>query len=160
MANYRESRNLEASTIQRIETILTDNNYSGVEVVKTLSKAYDTTLPVICVRVGDTIHSGAELGTHLTQRKPLILIDVFANSDGQKLDLKDLLISGLKSGFVYYNYVIVDGAVSTKTADGRVVIESIIDTPVDLGVNKSDLDLHDRYRWLISLHCSKTKLED
>lgn len=159
MGTYRQSRNIEATCIERIETILTDNNYTGVNVEKSFARVYSIDLPVICVRVGDTIHSGVEIGSHLTKRKPLILIDVFANSDGQRLDLSNLLVSNLKQGFDYVEYVIVNGEISTRTTNGRIIVESIDDHSVDLGVDKSQLDVHDRYRHLITIHASKSSLE-
>ena len=159
MGNYRQSRSIEASTIERIQTILADNNYTGVSVEKSFARVYSIDLPVICVRVGLTVHSGIELGSVTTRRKPLILIDLFCTSDGQRLDLSNLLVSELKQGFDYVEYVIVDGEVSTRTTNGCLIVESIDDVPVELGIDKSQLDVHDRYRHLITIHASKSSLE-
>lgn len=159
MGTYRQSRNIEGCTIERIETILTDNNYTGVNVEKSFARVYSVSIPVICVRVGDTIHTGVEVGSNTTIRKPLILIDVFANSDGQRLDLKDLLITNLKTGWVYNEFVIVSGEVSTRTDNGRITVLSMVDSIINLGVDKSNLDVHDKFRHLISLNCQLSALE-
>ena len=160
MSVYRPSRNIEASTIEYIDHILDENDYTDVQVEKTFSRIYTIELPSICVRVGDTEHTKAELGSNTTIRKPLILIDIFATSDGQRLDLKDLLIDQLKSGWDYVEFVIVDGAVESRSRNGRIQVIGMSDTIIDLGVEKSSLDVRDRYRHLISLNCQISKLED
>ena len=171
MATYRPSRNIEASTIETIETILSDNSYTGVTVVLGVKKVYNIPLDpkqhnaIICVRAGLSIHEGIELGSFTTRRKPLILIDIFATSDGQRLDLKDLLIANLKSGWNYTEYLITDAtasadaSVGTRTVNGKLRVERIEDTPLNFGFDKSQLDIHDKYRHLISLHCIKSLLE-
>ena len=162
---YRQTRNCESSTIERIQAILTANSYTNVSVEKVFARVYDIPLDskegnaVICVRVSDTTHSHVEAGSHLTSRHPLIIIDVFATNDGQKLDLKDLLITNLKSGYTYNEFVIVNGIVDSRTANGRIEITEFDDTPVSLDIDKSILDIHDRYRHRITLHARLSALE-
>jgi hypothetical protein len=172
MAEYKESRNIEKSCIEAIKIILLEHNYDNVEVVRTFKKVYEIPFDpkkgtaVICVRIGDTSYTGMELGSNLTMREPLILIDLFTSSDGQRLDLKDILISGLKGGFDYYEYTTIGGVTedayydSGESSNGSIEVNKIGDTPLDFGINKSELDPHDRYRSLITLHCFKTKLEE
>jgi hypothetical protein len=170
MATYRPSRNLEASTIEEVERILDENNYTKVDVVKTFKRAYSINLDpkeknaIICVRIGNTIHNGAEIGSTTTRRKPLIIIDIFGTSQGQVLDLKDLLIAELKDGWDYTEYTITGGTTSdaeidTRTTNGRIIVESILDTQVILSEDLASLSPHDRYRWRVTLHCHKSVLE-
>jgi len=155
---YRQSRNIEASVIDRIQNILIEAGFTvGVE--KTFTNAYKVELPVIVVRVGDTIHEFAELSTTNTKRTVLVLIDIFASSDGQRLDLKDCLISYLKSGIDYYEYSTGKGEFQTKTKNGRMSVFSILDKQVFPDVNKSTLDEHDKWRHLITLNLKRGTIE-
>jgi hypothetical protein len=155
---YRPSRNIEASIIDYLKPLfLTDWGTDRVE--KTFAKIYDIELPSICVRLSDTAHTEIEIGNTATTRTPLILIDIFTTSDGQRLDIKDWLISKLKNGLPYYNYTIVDGIVDTKVQDGRIRIISISDTGIDLNIDKDKLELHDRFRHLLTLSVSLSKVE-
>jgi len=159
---YRISRNLEASIIQYLQTKLEEDGWNGVNVEKTFKRVYSTevTVPIICVRLGNTDHEFVEIGTNSTMRNPLILVDIFASSDGQRLDLKDYLISILKHGCIYYEYVINgNGEIESKIANGKIKILGIDDTIVDLNIDKDALDPKDRYRHLISLNISLDKVE-
>ena len=156
---YRPSRNIEASIIDYLKPLfLTDWGTDRVE--KTFAKIYAIELPSICIRLGITMHTKVEIGNTSTTRTPLILIDIFTTSDGQRLDIKDWLISKLKAGLPYYKYTIVGGQVTDKTQDGRIRIISILDTPLNFGVDdKSTLEIHDKFRHLLSLSISLSKVE-
>jgi hypothetical protein len=160
MGNYRISRNIEASLIQYIEEELVTANLTNVSVEKTFARVYDINLPSICVRIEDTEHNSAEIGDTTTYRIPTVLIDIFATSDGNRLDLKDFLVSVLKKGFNYYEYTIANGQIQTKTQNGRVSVITIDDTIVNLNTDKNSLDVHDRYRHLLGLTLSTGKVEN
>ncbi len=156
---YRTSRNLEASIIDFIKDKLNAGGWSNINVEKTFARVYEQDPPSICIRLSDTIWATAEVGSNSQTRNPLILIDLFCPNDGIRLDLKDFLISELKSGLPYYEYTILAGVVQSKNQNGRIKVTSISDTPIDLGVNKSALDVRDRYRHLISLSVSLGQVE-
>ena len=160
MSLYRISRNLEASIIDFI-TAQTLASGWVVNVEKSYARVYelDASTATICVRLGDTVHDKAEIGTNSTVRTPQIFIDLFCTNDGQRLDLKDFLISELKSGLTYYEYTIIGGAVDTKTQNGRIRVLNIADTLVNSEIERSNLDIHDRYRHLITLDISLGKTE-
>ena len=159
MGLYRISRNLEASFIDYLKTNLQiDWNIGRVE--KTFAKIYDIELPSICIRVGDTIHNKAEIGDNSTIRNVHVLIDIFATSDGQRLDLKDYIIKKIKNGLYYYDYEIENGQVKTKTQNGRIRILTIDETLINFGTEKQDLDVHDRFRHLVDLTISLGKVEE
>jgi hypothetical protein len=158
MSEYRPSRNIEASITDFLKTNF-DADWTGVNVEKTFARIYDSTLPSVCVRVSDTTHNKVEVGSNATWRFPLILIDIFARSDGQRLDMKDYIIEKIKSGLPYYKYTIVNGAIDSKVIDGRIRITNIADTPIDFGIDKDKLPEHDRYRHLLSLTVSLGRIE-
>lgn len=158
MGQYRYSRNIEASIIDYLATEL-NGHFTNINVEKTFARVEELDLPTVCVRVGITAHDPAEVGSNATVRTPEVLIDIFATSDGQRLDLKDFIIEKLKGGCPYYDYTIINGAVDTKTANGRIRILNIDDIPVNADADKNQLDVHDRYRHLLTLTISLGRLE-
>lgn len=165
MAIYRTSRNIEASVIQHIEQELLSAGWTDISVEKTFNRIYD--IPVdtfqkqgaVCVRLEDTTHQQAEIGKTSTRRLPFLLIDIFATSDGQRLDLKDFLIEKLKKGLPFYEFEVNGSTIVNKIQNGRIRVTNIDDTPVNFGIDKSSLDVHDRYRHLLTLELSLGRVE-
>lgn len=162
--SYRRSRNIEASIIQYLQTEI-DNDWNNITVEKTFSRVYQIPMneksktACICVRVGTTAHDYVEIGSNSTKREPQILIDIFATSDGQRLDLKDYVIEKIKSGLPYYEYEIGNGQINTKTQNGRISVLSMEDAPIDFDTDKNLLDVHDRYRHVLTLVISINQVE-
>ena len=158
MGLYRISRNIEASFVDYLkENLQIDWNINRVE--KTFSRIYSIELPSICIRVGDTIHTKVQIGDDSTIRDVHVLIDIFATSDGQRLDMKDYIIKKIKNGLDYYDYEIENNQVKHKVKNGRIRVLTIGETLVNFGTDKQDLDQHDRYRHLIDLTISLGKVE-
>jgi len=159
MNTYNLSRNFEASIIQYLETELT-SSWSNIVVEKSFARVYDLTLPVVCIRCGVTDHVKAEIGEDATIRNAEIMIDIFATSDGQKLDIKDFIVDKIKAGIPYYEYTINNGTIQDKTLNGRMRVTDIGDAPINFDSPKDDLDKHDRYRHLLTLNISLGKVEE
>ena len=163
-STYRQSRNIEATLIDKINSILSNAGFNAT-IRKTFKQVYNipinpnTKTCIICVRVGTTSHNFIEIGSNSTVRNPLVLIDIFASDDGQRLDIKDCLIAELKGGCRYYEYVINNGSVQSKTENGRIRVLDIDDTPLNFDTEKDELDPHDRFRHLITLTVSTGKVE-
>ena len=155
---YRNSRNIEASLIDFLTTEL-EANWSNISVEKTFARIKDISLPSVCIRVGDTTHAKAELGGDSTIRTVQVFIDVFATSDGQRLDIKDFIVEKIKGGCIYYDYIISGGSVQSKTANGRIRVTSIEDTGVNFDIDREKLSVWDRYRHLITLSVSLGRVE-
>ena len=151
---YRQSRSIEASIIDFLTTNF-DADWTGVSIEKSFARVYSIDLPVVCVRANVTRHNRAEVGDYLTVREVNIIIDVFCTSDGQKEDFCDYIVEKLKSGCVYYDYVINNGAVQSKTENGRIRFKNIEVTPLAFD---SEV-VHDRYRASISLTTSTGQVE-
>lgn len=160
---YRITRNLEASIIDFINSYLTGSapDWTDVDVINTFSqiKKEKLTPPIICLRCGVADHAKIQIGDDSTLRTSQILIDIFASDDGQRLDLKDWLITILKHGCPYYEYVIVNGSVQSKTENGRIRVLTIADTPLEFDTDKNRLSPIDRYRHLLTLEVSTGKVE-
>jgi len=165
MGVYRPSRNIEASLINFLQQALEEENWSNITVEKSFARAYSAAMSmsngaaVLCVRASDTNRTRAEIGTDNVVRSELVLIDVFATNDGQRLDLVDFILDELKSGFPYYQYETGLNSIDSKIQDGRCTIKNMEDRPVNFNTDKSSLELPDRYRHLISLTVSTGKVE-
>jgi len=165
MAFYRVSRNLEASLIDFLKQELEEENWTNISVEKSFARAYSLAMnmnngaAVLCIRASDTNRTRAEIGTDNVMRSELILIDVFATNDGQRLDLVDFILDELKSGFPYYQYQTGPNNVESRIQDGRCTIKNMEDRPVNFNIDKSSLELQDRYRHLISLQVATGKVE-
>jgi hypothetical protein len=165
MGKYRTSRNLEASIIDFIKEKLTEANWSNINVEKTFSRIYGLQMDenketaAICVRASDTSRKRIEVGSDLMLRSELILIDIFATSDGQRLDLVDFLVGVLIKGMPYYEYQTDKSNVMTKIQNGQIRFLTMDDKPVNLNMDKSSLEVQDRYRHLISATVSLGRVE-
>lgn len=162
MANYRTSRSIEASLQDQLTTWI-NADWTGISVVKTFQQVYGMSLPVICVRLGDTTFVKGEIGNDNLIRTPQVFLDVFATSDGQREDLVDYLVSKLKDGCPYYDYVTTTSgrttSVTTKTQNGRIRVTQINTTALNFNIEKSKTETHDRYRGLVTLTISLGRLE-
>lgn len=157
---FRPSRNFEASCQDYLETELASGGWTGVTVALKGTDVYSTSIdtPVIIVGLSTTDIRFGEVGSNSIFREALLIITIYANSDGQRLDLKDFLISVLKEGFTY-NTIVLASKVETKTADGQVLVLGIDDTPIDVNIPKTNLHKKDRYRHELVLRITRAELE-
>ena len=159
MANtYRPTRNIEASLVDFL-SVNFSVDFSGVSVEKVFSRVYDTALPVVCVLINTTIHDKAEIGSDSTTRKVTAFLHLFCTSDGQREDFADYIVNKIKGGFIYYDYVINNGSIQSKTANGRIRVLSVETSKIDFDTNPSELDVYDRYRGLVELTLSLGRVE-
>jgi hypothetical protein len=165
MSVYRISRNIEASFISFLQETLTETPYlwNDIQVIKGFNKAYELPTPTIAVRAENTIYDKVEVGSNSFVRTVQVFVDIFASDDGMRLDLKDCIIEILKDGLVYNEYTITKSgrtATSSATPNGRIRIQKIDDKAINFNVDdKSKLDVHDRYRHLLTLTVSIGRVE-
>ena len=165
MGTYRTARNIESSIIDFLNDSLILGQWDNVIIEKTFKRIYALQMDenkgqaAICVRCSDTNRKRIEIGSDLVTRSEIVLIDVFATSDGQRLDLVDYLGLVLLPGMPYYEYTITNGVVTTKTQTDRIRILTFEDKPVQFGVDKSSLDVQDRYRHIITMNVGLNKVE-
>lgn len=166
MGFFRTSRNLEASLIDHLRDNFVLENWTDIVIEKSFARVMtmpfnnETKTAVLCVRASDTHRTKVEIGTESTKRDELVLIDVFASSDGQRLDLVDFIGDILQGGFPYYEYQIDNSNVISRVQSGRCRVTTLDDKPVNFNIEKSAMDVHDRYRHLISLSISLGKVEN
>jgi len=155
MANYFSvTRNTELSVVKHLETQI-NANWSGITVVKSFLMSYEKALPVICVRMLNTDTFRKEIGTNAIRQKYSFIVDIFAKSDGQRIDLADFVVNALKDGCVYYQFSHSSGSNETlnEVADGRVTLLRFdSDSRIDSGDSTVS---HERYRHSIGFTVEK-----
>ena len=153
---FSEKRNVELSTIQYLETEL-QASWTGITVVKSFTQAYDTGInpPIVSIYMTDTNNTRREVGSTALFSSYQIAIDIFAKSDGQRIDLSAFIVDKLKDGWVYYLYSHPSGSPQTldRTANGRVYVSSFdTDTPIRFG---ETVDMKDKFRHSIIITVRK-----
>jgi len=148
--SFRDFRNVEISTVEFLRTQI-NANFTGVTVVKAYKQADEATLPVICVRLLDIFPITKEIGSTVRKNQFSIVIDIFATSDGQRLDLASFVTETLNGGWVYNEYTKSSGTGESLdgVANGRVrVMTYTQNSRVDFG---EEVHAHDRFRHIISI---------
>jgi len=150
MSAFSQTRNVELSTLYYLETQIAAN-WTGITLVKSFSSAYDQTLPVVCVQLVGAMTDRLEIGSTTLQNYYEIAIDVFATSDGQRIDLADFILNQLKAGWIYYTHSKVSGATTlTKVAAGRITVTEFSDnSKIDLG---DEVANPDRFRHFLRIY--------
>jgi len=155
-SSLRESRNVELSCLYYLKTSFA-SDWNDITLVKSFKDVYTKTisLPIVCVSLIDKSNPALEIGSTTLDPRYLISVNIFARSEGQRLDLADYIVSKLKDGWVHYTHSHVSGDNTTldKTIDGRdQVTEFIGDSRLDFGNSADEKDLH---RHIISLRVRK-----
>jgi len=151
---FSKSRNIELSTIYYFETQIAAS-WAGINVVKSFAQVSSVALPVVCIRLLDTISVKKEIGNTAFQNTHGIIIDIFAKSDGQRIDLADFILSKLETNWTYYIHSHTSGnpAVLDRVADGKVNLLSItVNRRIDFTENVEE---QDRFRHVISFLVTK-----
>jgi len=163
MGILRPTRNLEYSLIEYFTTEV-NAAWSDVTVGYAFPEDSATALTrpkaIICIRVSDTNYLEVEIGSQLRYREPLIIIDIFASGDTQRKDLKDFITSKLTS-ITYYEYIVTNGAITSKIAAGKITIKpsDIKDVLINLNVDKNSLSTQDKNRHRVTTKMKLNKVE-
>jgi len=140
---FRESRNVELSTVQYLETAI-PISWTGVTVIKSFYYAYDkdNTPPIVCIRLMDQNTDFFEIGNTRLDNIYNMVIDIFATSDGQRMDLADFILDTIKDSWVYNTYA-QDAGTLIATPAGRLRTVSFIENgKVDIGETEESRDRH------------------
>jgi len=152
MGTYRESRNCEASLVDKITELLSTDGWTGIRVEKVFAQVYQGGLPCILIQQDPEDLTKLEIGSKTNIHYFYVNIRIFATSDGQRLDLKDWLSDKLEDDVDYYNYTITNGVVSGKVLAGRIAILNFLRNEKEL-TNTETLALEDKFRHIISFRC-------
>ena len=155
MPSFRTARNIELSTVAYIQTQI-NASWTGVTTVKSFTNAYKTSLPVVCVRLFDEESFRKEIGSTTFRHQYSIIIDIFATSDGQRIDLADFILSSLEDVWTYneYSHNPANPEVLTTAATSKIrLLRLETNNKVDFG---EEVDSYDRFRQNIVVRVEKT----
>lgn len=155
MPYFSLSRNLELSTIYHLETNI-NSDWTGIKTVKSFNSAYKEPLPVVAVYLSSINNDRKEIGSTELVKEAIINIDIFAKSDGQRIDLADYIVDKLKDQFTYYIHSQASGNPETlsRVAEGSIMVRDFItDTKLNLGEN---VDQYDKYRHFLQFSIRKS----
>lgn len=148
---YRKTNNILASIYYFITAQLTADGLTW-NLIYGFKKTYSTTLPVIAIRAVIKELVFAEIGSTSTTKDYSIYIDIFASDDDEKNNIKDWLTETIIDGCAYNTYVIGNDGVPVATATSKnIIITSLSEEAINLNTDKSQLDIHDRYRFRLNL---------
>ena len=156
---FRDARNVESSIAYYLQTQL-DTDWTGITTTKTFSRVYSNSvnIPIVCVRLADTNSTRLEVGANTLDFRFTVIIDIFAKSDAQRLDLADYVTDKLKDGCVFneYSHASGDNSQVVPTPNGRIMVTNWINNmKVELGDN---VDKKDRFRHVISIQVRRSTL--
>lgn len=147
---FRVSRCIELSVLAYLETELA-KSWSSVKLVKAFQQAYKNTLPVVCVRLLNTSSRRKEVGSYSLMKFHTVIVDIFATSDGQRLDLADFITDTIASGIPYSTFSNSSGnpaELEIVPSGGNMVVNRFtINRRVELG---DDVEVADKFRHVIS----------
>jgi hypothetical protein len=153
MPGYRRSRNIEVSLIDYFRAELISDGWNGIQVEKSIKQS-EIKLPAILIYCSDTATQKKEIGGSKYIKFPTVTIRIYAENDGQRLDLADWLLEKLEGTINYYTYVISGGQVTSKTLAGGITITKIIRNEKELSnTDPENLEYRDRYRHNITISC-------
>ncbi len=146
---FRQARNVELSTVYFIDTQV-QANWSNITVVKANPNFPAATLPVISVRLLNTTSEMREIGSRLMEDRYNFIIDIYAKSDGQRLDLAQFIQDTIIQDWTYYLHSQTSGSPETlsRTVNGKVkFIQFLQNTRIDF---LEQVETYDRFRHLIT----------
>ena len=155
MSNYySEPRNVERSVFLHLQNEF-NTKWTNINIVLSFKQAYKASVPVVCVREVNDDSTRLEVGSNSLVSDYLIVVDIFAKDEGQRMDLAAFVKNNIKDGCVYYTF---SNNPSNKkevlqTQDGRITVRRFVtNTKVDFGDSPES---HDRFRHSISFVARK-----
>lgn len=123
---------------------VTDINGVAVPIRVGRKEDNDWTLPCITFYLDNETAERAFVGSNQRLNSYLIIIDIFATNEGERLDLAQWLKDTINDGFRYYTYTPSASTpnVPTKVAGGLVNINFLTNSRVALGQNVDKEDAH------------------
>ena len=160
MLAWQLYRNLENSLKDFLDAkIVTDSvtDINGIKVPVWVGRKEDDnwTLPCISLYMESETLIPFEIGSTLKDDRQLIIIDIYATNEGERLDLSKWLTATINDGWRYYSYSpnIITPESPTKVAGGLVNVDFLTNTRVNLGQNSDEIDAH-RHRVTINVWIS------
>ena len=160
MLAWQLYRNLENSLKDFLDQKIIDDSVTDINDVNVpvrVGRKNDDnwTLPCISLYVESETLERFEIGSNNRDDRQLIIIDIYATNEGERLDLAKWLSTTINNGWRYYSYTpnIATPESPTKVAGGLVNVDFLTNTRVNLGQNTDEIDAH-RHRVTINVWIS------
>lgn len=155
MSTWRKYRNLQASLVdflsaQAVTDVLKD--LDGESINFRVGRKNDTfTLTTISVYMESETAPRFEIGSNQREDKQLIIIDIYAKNEADRLDLAKWVRDSINNGWTYYTYSnnIVNPDSPTKVAGKKVNVDFLTNGHVKLG---TDVDVFDSHRHQLTIN--------
>ena len=104
----------------------------------------DWTLPCITVYVDSETAPRLEIGSNIRNDAQIIIIDIFATNEGERLDLAKWVTDVINDGFRYYAYSpnVSNPEAPIKVAGRLMQIDFLSNNRVNLAQTVSEIDNH------------------
>lgn len=136
-------RNLEASLQDHLEEVAEED---GLNVNIRVGRKNDSNfqLPCIVCYFESETSERLEIGSNNTFDRKLFIFDIFATSEGERLDLAEWLKEAIRNGWEWYSYSSneEEPLKPTKTKEGRVTINFLSNSRITLGNNVDPIDAY------------------
>ena len=156
MLSWQLYRNIENSladflTAQITADNVTDINGNAVSLRVSRKVNKNWTLPCITLYFESETAVRAFVGSNQRDDRQLLILDIFATNEGERLDLAKWLTDTINDGWRYYSYTAnpANPDSPTKVAGGWVNVDFETNGRVDLG---QDVDQFDAHRHRISIN--------
>lgn len=136
-------RNLEASLKDHLDELAEEDELS-VNIRVGRKNDSDFELPCIVCYFESETSDRIELGSNNTLDRKLFIFDIFATSEGERLDLAEWLKEAIRNGWKWYSYHPnqEDPINPTKSKQGRVTINFLTNSRITLGNNVDPIDAY------------------
>lgn len=155
--SWGKIRCLENSLVDFLNAeLVTDTikDINGTQIVARVGRKEDNdwNLPVITAYVDNISLPKLFVGENTTLNTYLIVIDIYATNEGERIDLAQWVEDNIKNGFRYYTYTpnVSNPNSPTKVAGRLIGVTFVTNTRVALGQN---VDLIDAHRHRITINC-------
>lgn len=148
---FGQLRNVELSTIYFLETQI-NADWTGISTIKAKKNGVAVDPPVVTVKVISVFPKLKEIGSRTLENTYNIVVDIYASSDGQKLDLAQYIESKIILDWTYYIHSQESGnpGVLNRVSNGKVSWQNFTQhTSLDF---VDTVDKADRFRYVLAFN--------
>lgn len=160
MLNWGLYRSLENSLKDFLDAEVTSDNVTDIKGTKIpirigRKNENSWTLPCITLYFESETSPRGFIGSNERLDNELLILDIYATNEGERLDLAEWLKDSLNDGFRYYTYSVNSNNPEspTKIAGGLVNVNFLTNGRVNLGQDVNEVDAH-RHRITINVWIS------
>lgn len=153
---FRQLRNVELSTVYYLDTQVSAD-WTGISVIKAKRNAPAIDPPLITVKAISVFPKLREIGSRLMENTYNIIVDIYATSDGQRLDLAQYLEDKIIADWPYYIHSQSSGDSTQldRVQDGKIKWQSFTQHTILDFVDA--VDKPDRFRYVLAFNVRVSK---